>query len=245
MNPVRFALALTAVLGVTCIANADDQAVLNLAGVRFQHATNQNRSSNPDQIDASDGYRYVITGSVRGESGILGILYPNATPIETILETFQPGSSEALADEVYNAGGALPIEVQNQRFEGSTVLLGITVTFGATLAAGIDANGFVYFTMTEVVMLPSSGPLRLGTMVFTSGSVTMTRIPAIAGDMNWDGLVNNFDIDAFVFGLSDPVLYTTAYGFSPLYPGDINRDGEFNNFDIDPFIECLANGGCP
>lgn len=245
MNAIRVALAAFLIAGSTHGAMADDQAVLSLTGVRFQHGSNQSRSSNPDQIDPGFGYRYLITGSLRGESGILGVLYPNPTPIEQILETFQPGSSEALADEVYNAAGTLPIEVQNQRFEGSTVLIGITVTFGATLAAGVDANGFAYFTMTDVVMLPNTGPIRLGTMSFTSGSVTLTRIPAVTGDMNWDGLVNNFDIDAFVFGLSDPVLYATVFGYSPLYPGDINRDGEFNNFDIDPFIDCLANGGCP
>lgn len=226
------------------IGRADDTAVLNLTGVRFQHATNQSRSSNPDSIDPGFGYRYQITGSVRGESGILGILYPNPTPIEEILETFQPGSSEALSSEVYNPTGQLPIEVQNERFEGSTVLLGITVTFGATISAGIDADGYVYFNMTEVVMLPSTGFFRLGTMVFTSGNVTLDRIPAVSGDMNWDGVVNNFDIDPFVLALTEPALYTALYGYAPVYPGDVNRDGELNNFDIDTFIECLS-GGCP
>ena len=225
-------------------SRADDQAILDLTGVRFQHATNQSRSSNPDAIDAGYGYRYRITGSVRGESGILGILYPNPTPIEDILETFQPGSSEALNSEAYNPTGELPIEVQNERFEGSTVLLGITVTFAATISAGIDANGYVYFNMTDVQMLPATGFFRLGTMVFTSGNVTLNRIPAVPGDMNWDGVVNNFDIDPFVLALAEPVFYSTLYGYSPLYPGDVNRDGELNNFDIDPFIECLA-GGCP
>lgn len=224
---------------------ADDQAVLSLTGVHFQNGQNQSRNSSPDQIDAGYGYRYVITGSVRGESGILAILYPNPTPIEEILETFEPGSSEALSDEVYNPSGQIPVELQNQRFEGSTVLIGTTVTFGATISAGINAGGFAYFDLTDVVMLPTTGLFRLGTMSFTSGSVTLTRIPAIPADMNWDGEVNNFDIDPFVFGLTNPVLYTAIYGYSPLYPGDVNRDGELNNFDIDAFIDCLTNGGCP
>ncbi|MGE0480553.1 MAG: hypothetical protein AB7Q17_08785 [Phycisphaerae bacterium] len=235
-----FVLVVTAA-AIHAAAFADNQAVINLAGVVLQHATNQSRSSSPDSIDPGFGYRYVITGTARGTSGILAILYPNATPIEQILDTLGgAGASDVLTGEAYSPSGTHPLTVVSDRFEGSSVLLGTTVTAGVTITAGIDAGNFATFTMTDVVMLPNSGLIRLGALQFSTGTATITRIPAITGDMNWDGVVNNFDIDPFVLALTDPATYVTLYGFDSLYPGDVNRDGVLNNFDIDPFVAVVA-----
>lgn len=62
------------------------------------------------------------------------------------------------------------------------------------------------------------------------------------GDMNWDGRVDNFDIDAFVLGLSDPNAYRLIYGWTPNVHGDANQDGALNNFDIDVFVSLIAGG---
>ncbi|MBL8879110.1 MAG: hypothetical protein JNG88_08320 [Phycisphaerales bacterium] len=67
--------------------------------------------------------------------------------------------------------------------------------------------------------------------------------PYIPGDMNRDGLVNNFDIDAFVFALSNLPGYAATYNIpedAAIIIGDINEDGVLNNFDIDPFVILLA-----
>ncbi|MBL8881022.1 MAG: hypothetical protein JNG88_18050 [Phycisphaerales bacterium] len=61
------------------------------------------------------------------------------------------------------------------------------------------------------------------------------------GDANCDGLVNNFDIDAFVLALSNVDQYAATYAACNwLCNLDINRDGAVNNFDIDPFVMLLA-----
>ncbi|MBL8880192.1 MAG: hypothetical protein JNG88_13825 [Phycisphaerales bacterium] len=61
------------------------------------------------------------------------------------------------------------------------------------------------------------------------------------GDANCDGLVNNFDIDAFVLALSNVDQYAATYAACNwLCNLDINRDGLVNNFDIDPFVMLLA-----
>jgi hypothetical protein len=65
------------------------------------------------------------------------------------------------------------------------------------------------------------------------------------GDMNCDGLVNNFDIDPFVLALTNPAAYASAYRNCDARNADVNHDGSSNNFDIDPFVLCLVNGGCP
>ncbi|MGD8451156.1 MAG: S8 family serine peptidase [Phycisphaerae bacterium] len=63
------------------------------------------------------------------------------------------------------------------------------------------------------------------------------------GDMNCDGLVDNFDISPFVLALtSTPPDYAEYYA---QYPGcdhtlaDVNGDGSVDNFDISPFITIL------
>ncbi|MBL8880432.1 MAG: hypothetical protein JNG88_15065 [Phycisphaerales bacterium] len=67
--------------------------------------------------------------------------------------------------------------------------------------------------------------------------------PLLRGDMNNDRAINNFDIDAFVFALSNLPDYAAAYNIpedAAIIIGDINEDGVLNNFDIDPFVMLLA-----
>lgn len=66
----------------------------------------------------------------------------------------------------------------------------------------------------------------------------------LRGDMNCDGLVNNFDIDTFVTALLAPADYLAAFPNCNLLAGDINRDDALNNFDIAPFAECVLRVGC-
>ncbi|MBK8915129.1 MAG: hypothetical protein IPM64_11120 [Phycisphaerales bacterium] len=57
------------------------------------------------------------------------------------------------------------------------------------------------------------------------------------GDMNGDGVVNNFDIDPFVLALIAPDQYAAQFpGIDPNCAGDVDNSGAFNNFDIDPFV---------
>ncbi|MGD8452606.1 MAG: C25 family cysteine peptidase [Phycisphaerae bacterium] len=63
----------------------------------------------------------------------------------------------------------------------------------------------------------------------------------VAGDMNCDSLVDNFDISPFVMALTNPTGYAEAYPDCNILNGDINGDGELNNFDIGPFVTVLTN----
>ncbi|MGE0480704.1 MAG: hypothetical protein AB7Q17_09555 [Phycisphaerae bacterium] len=61
------------------------------------------------------------------------------------------------------------------------------------------------------------------------------------GDANCDGLVNNFDIDAFVLALTGgQTAWEAAFSCNYLCANDANGDGVVNNFDIDPFVAILA-----
>jgi hypothetical protein len=69
----------------------------------------------------------------------------------------------------------------------------------------------------------------------------LTPLPA-KGDLNCDGAVDPFDIDAFVLALSDPVAYAAAYPTCDLYLADANNDSNVDAFDIDPFVDLLTGG---
>lgn len=71
------------------------------------------------------------------------------------------------------------------------------------------------------------------------------QLALLRGDLNCDGLLNNFDIDPFVLALTDPETYAGQYPECSVAAADINGDGLVNNFDIDPFVSCLTAGNCP
>jgi hypothetical protein len=87
-------------------------------------------------------------------------------------------------------------------------------------------------------------------MDFCLGGVNPQHPCALNGDVNGDGLVNNFDINAFIYALTH-----TQAQFEAQYPtgnywcadGDCNL--VVNNFDINKFVDCLTGSpscvNCP
>jgi hypothetical protein len=59
------------------------------------------------------------------------------------------------------------------------------------------------------------------------------------GDLNCDGIVNNFDISPFILALTNEAGYVDAYPDCDRDLADVNDDGIVNNFDIAPFIDLL------
>ncbi|MGE0480866.1 MAG: FG-GAP repeat domain-containing protein [Phycisphaerae bacterium] len=62
----------------------------------------------------------------------------------------------------------------------------------------------------------------------------------LLGDLNCDGVVNNFDIDPFVLAISDPAAYAATFPGCDRRNADADGNGLINNFDIDPFVALLA-----
>ncbi|MBL8880084.1 MAG: PQQ-dependent sugar dehydrogenase [Phycisphaerales bacterium] len=107
--------------------------------------------------------------------------------------------------------------------------------FGRYVSAfGEDVNGELYVLDQDVTGFGA-----------TTGMVHRIRVAPGIGDPNCDGTINNFDIDAFVLALTDPVGYAAAFPNCPLSQSDVNGDAAVNNFDIDTFVICLVNGSCP
>ena len=99
-----------------------------------------------------------------------------------------------------------------------------TFSIGSISSFGEDGNGELYICdlNSEVFKIIPDG--------------------AVLGDMNCDGAVDFFDIDAFVLALTDPAGYEAAYPDCDLMLADINGDGDVDFFDIEPFVAVITGG---
>ncbi len=81
-----------------------------------------------------------------------------------------------------------------------------------------------------------------GSYAYVLGDIWHICFPFVypIGDMNCDGVVNFFDIDAFVLAVTDPAAYAAAYPDCDIMLADCNGDGTVNFFDIDCFVEIIV-----
>ena len=75
-----------------------------------------------------------------------------------------------------------------------------------------------------------------------SGVPDECEFELLVGDLNCDGSVDFFDINAFVLAVTNPAEYEAAYPDCDIVLADINGDGEVNFFDIDPFVALVTGG---
>ena len=94
-----------------------------------------------------------------------------------------------------------------------------------------EASGY-HFLFAEIDGKTSSHSSPLQVQMFT------------LGDVNYDGLLNSFDIDPFTEAVTQGKdAYYTLFPTGYYYTADCNLDTLVNSFDIDPFV-CLLTG-CP
>lgn len=90
---------------------------------------------------------------------------------------------------------------------------------------------------TTRIVCDSNGGQYLGDDIFClpgvcGGSVTRC-------DTNCDGVVDFFDIDAFLLALFNPAGYQAQFPNCNILSADANNDGTIDFFDIDAFLQCL------
>jgi hypothetical protein len=126
---------------------------------------------------------------------------------------------------------------------GSVMLASGSFTAPATGGSyTIELANVVANTLTQVNSPPNFSPSREAAVVLSPGSFTFTVSAGQPGDLNCDGLVNNFDIDPFVLALSQPDQYVIQFPNCNINNADVNGDGNVNNFDIDAFVALLSGG---
>jgi len=170
---------------------------------------------------------------------------PTVTSTETLQNT-QTSSGLVITPNPLDAGVIMSYQITGitggtlYQTDGVTPINNgdfITLAQGAaglrfTPSAGSLDNGI--FTVQSSVTGNAAG---LG-----GSTVTATIAVALLGDMNGDGVVDNFDISSFELALTNPAAFLAQNPARTDYVlrGDINGDGFFNNFDIGPFEALLA-----
>ncbi len=229
MNSILHLASAIAISAGACHAWAEPSVGINLAGVQFKNGTNQSRDSSasvPSSVDGATRYTFATTGMVKGDSGLLRTLYPNPTPLATVLEALAPGSSAGLSGEACNPSGTLPVTLGSQTRSGSTVLGFLTVTYALTIDVGIRADGVAYFNLTNVVLSPAA---LVGSMSFTSGESRVTAV--CVADFNGDGFADFTDFDNYVSAFE-----------AGSDAADMNCDGFLDFTDFDAFVNAFEAG---
>jgi len=134
---------------------------------------------------------------------------------------------------------------------GQPVGLDVTADGASLIVAANGADYHVIDTATNMIVetintglapveLAFNDATNCGFMPSPLGDDGLTIVCGFQkGDMNCDGLINNFDIDAFVLALLNPAQYAIDYPDCNVNNADTNGDGLVNNFDIDSFVMLL------
>ncbi len=144
------------------------------------------------------------------------------------------------------------------RLEGA-IEIGLTP---ADLLGRTGGSGALMRFFEEPAVVTLSAPVRtarqvfehweIGGKVYPAGQNVVTRtvdrdLAVLAeyvrlGDLNGDGLVDRYDLDAFVLATVNPQGYAERYPeLDRLRRGDMNGDGMIDELDIEPFVERLLS----
>ena len=117
----------------------------------------------------------------------------------------------------------------------------LTAHFGIGASVLIDELR-VEWPMPVTFDAQCNAVVKYTTLTNVAVNQTIT-VPAL-GDMNCDGLVNNFDIDPFLDALFDPATYDANNPNCIILNGDVDGSGTVDSFDIEGFLDCVGAGGC-
>ncbi|MGE0482004.1 MAG: hypothetical protein AB7Q17_16200 [Phycisphaerae bacterium] len=179
-----------------------------------------------------------------------------------------PSARDAFGVDVAVHGGALLVGATQPEFppftrrgyarlfhlEPGGVGAGVTLTGSATLPHDFFGWNVAIRGDRAVIAAPFDTTNQGAAYIYTGVAAPDPCAELLRGDLNADGLVNNFDIEAFVLALVDPDAYTMQLcggdAVCRVCRADVSGNGNVDVFDIDPFVACLTNlpapgAGCP
>ncbi|MBL8878866.1 MAG: immunoglobulin domain-containing protein [Phycisphaerales bacterium] len=178
-----------------------------------------------DLVTESDGSRTGTFTFVLARSG--GCAVPNVTG-DPAPQTVGLGGTATFS---MTASGGTPMTYQ-WRKDGVPLVNNARISGATTNSLRITG-----VTCSDAGAYTGAALNSCGTDESAAAGLTVT---GCVGDLNCDGIVNNFDIDPFTLAVADAAAYEIAYPECDRDNADVNGDGLVNNFDIDPFVELLA-----
>jgi len=242
--------------GVTAIANNSFiTAAQGAAGLKFTPTTNSTANGS-FSVQAS------VTADTTGLGGSTATATITVTPVAhtpsvtnaTTTENTQTTSGLVITPNALDNGVVTNYQITG--ITGGTLYLhdGVTAIANNSFITVAQGSAGLKFTPTTNSTANGSFSVQASTTADTTGlggstvtaTITVTST-FVLGDMNGDGVVNNFDISPFEQALANPSAYLAQYPSLTNYAarGDINADGYFNNFDISPFEVLLTASGAP
>lgn len=115
-----------------------------------------------------------------------------------------------------------------------------------TLGSGMD-NYVMALTDFDADGDGAGGPMLVaGGRFVAAGGISAPKIAAwtgcpLLGDLNCDGTIDAYDVEAFVLALIDPGGWSAAHPGCDVMLGDINGDEAFDVADAAPFAELLVH----
>ncbi len=97
---------------------------------------------------------------------------------------------------------------------------------------GVRINRHGDFTFAAGLTPPDNNQVEWGSGMFVA-------LAARPGDLNCDGALDAFDIEAFIAALLDPQGYAARWPDCSRALADANEDGSIDAFDIEPFVALL------
>lgn len=197
----------------------------------------------------------VVCGDVNGD-GNMDVACANSGAANNAIMRGN-GAGALTVATTYNIGAHTPAtDLADLDGDGDLDMLGSS--FGGGFWRLWQNNGAGTFTFVQDFSAASNPACAILVDVNNDRAIDMVHLDEIAqivriwsnhpiyqpGDLNCDGAVNNFDIDAFVLALVNPAAYAAQYPNCDRDLADVNNDGSVDNFDIDPFVECVLNSGC-
>lgn len=173
-------------LAAACIAlnlsaySQNEEVRLKFGSLPFGPQTNISVNSGNWRINPSAIYTYEIQGAVKGKKGGLLKLIPASIPLDTLLNSIEPGKDELLMGSVENPDGALPFTILNRKISGKANIPKkgeLAISF--ILEISIDGQGKTLVKASKAKVKLNGKKVR-GELAFAKGTqIKITTAPLV------------------------------------------------------------------
>jgi Calx-beta domain len=174
-NPSSFArlgACVVATLGLGIASAVAVPSVTLLVGGQDFGPGNTMKATSKALLSPSVAYEFSVEGTCVGTGGLKKLVKPG-TPISVFFNKL------TLSGTYDNPSGKLPITIFNKTYKATQTINGVPVTISAKVKGGTEANGKVYFEVTNV-KVTSPAPLPDGTIRFEPGAkVVISAVPVV------------------------------------------------------------------